>query len=79
MGSVTILTSFKDNDDPSSARTIQVKYIMVPCNAAYICILGRPALNSLGAVPSTVHLKMRYHGINVKVDTIRADNKALKR
>ncbi|MCI77311.1 hypothetical protein A2U01_0098581, partial [Trifolium medium] len=53
MGFITVPTSFKDNDDLSSVRTIQIKFIVVPCNATYSCILGRPALNSLGAVPST--------------------------
>ncbi|MCI30080.1 hypothetical protein A2U01_0051289, partial [Trifolium medium] len=75
---VTLHTTFGDNQNPSSLRTIQAKFLIIPCNSAYNCIMGRMALRSLGVVPSTVHLKMRYHGINDEVVTIYADSKASK-
>ncbi|MCI53500.1 hypothetical protein A2U01_0074747, partial [Trifolium medium] len=58
---------------------VPIKFLVVPCSATYSCILGRPALNSLGVVPSTVHLKLRYHEPDDRVVTIHADDKALKR
>ncbi|MCI56831.1 hypothetical protein A2U01_0078082, partial [Trifolium medium] len=46
---------------------------MVPCDSVYNCILGRPTLVALGAVPSTIHLKMKYHNDEDGEVTIEAD------
>jgi hypothetical protein len=56
-GFVTLPTTFKNKLDPVSRRTIQVKFLIIPYELRYNCILGRTNLNSLGALPSTVHLK----------------------
>ncbi|RDX88402.1 hypothetical protein CR513_30001, partial [Mucuna pruriens] len=42
------------------ARTIQVCYTIVDVEASYNIIMGRPALNKLGAVVSTYLLCMKY-------------------
>jgi hypothetical protein len=39
----------------------------------YNCILRHPTLVVIDAVPSTVHLKMKYHGENEEVVTIHVD------
>jgi hypothetical protein len=56
-GFVTLPTTFKNKLDPVSRRTIQVKFLIIPYELRYNYILGRTNLNSLGALPSTVHLK----------------------
>ena len=43
-----------------SAKTIQVRFIIVDCPSAYIAIIGRPTLNNLGAIVSAFHLAMKY-------------------
>ncbi|MCI00337.1 hypothetical protein A2U01_0021355, partial [Trifolium medium] len=44
LGLITVPTTFKENDGPSSIDTVQVEFRMIPYSAAYNCILGRPAL-----------------------------------
>jgi hypothetical protein len=45
LGFVTLLTTFENKGDLASQRTIQVKFLIVPCESWYNCILGRTALN----------------------------------
>ncbi|MCI55197.1 hypothetical protein A2U01_0076447, partial [Trifolium medium] len=42
-------------------------------------ILGRPTLAALGAVPSMIHLKMKYHNDEDEVVTIEANMVGAKR
>jgi hypothetical protein len=61
-------------------KTIQVKLLVVLCTSTYICILGIPTLASLGGVPSTLHLKMKYHSRdNQAVVTINTNRKGTQR
>jgi hypothetical protein len=46
----------------SSAKTIPVRFIIVDCPSAYNKIIGRPTLNSLGTIVSTVHFAIKYPG-----------------
>lgn len=43
-----------------NAKTLRVRYMLVTARSSYNIILGRPSLNKLGAVVSTLHLTMRY-------------------
>jgi hypothetical protein len=78
LGFVTLPTTLENKGDPASQRTILVKFLIIPGKSGYNCILGRTALNSLGALWSTVHLKMRYHGKNNEVITMEAGKKGLQ-
>ncbi|MCI34739.1 hypothetical protein A2U01_0055959, partial [Trifolium medium] len=55
LGLIMLPTTFRDNSHPPSTCTIQIKFLVMPCNAGYNCILDRTTLNSLGAVPLMVH------------------------
>ncbi|RDX67052.1 hypothetical protein CR513_54114, partial [Mucuna pruriens] len=44
----------------SHTRIIQVLYTVVDVEASYNIIMGRPALNKLGVIVSTLHLCMKY-------------------
>ncbi|MCI14526.1 hypothetical protein A2U01_0035657, partial [Trifolium medium] len=79
LGFFVLPTTFKNKGDPTSLRIIQVRFLVVLCTSGCNCILGRTSLKSLGAVPSTVHLKMRYHRTKNEVITMAVDKKGLKR
>ncbi|MCI42600.1 hypothetical protein A2U01_0063837, partial [Trifolium medium] len=75
IGIIILPTTFHDGTTNASRRTVLVKYLVVSCPSIYNCIMGRPTLVSLGAVPSTVHLKMKYHNSENRVITIKASIK----
>jgi hypothetical protein len=54
-----------------SAKTIPVRFIVIDCPLVYNAIIGRPTLNSLGAIVSTIHLAMKFPGENGTVVTVR--------
>jgi hypothetical protein len=39
---------------------VEVKILVVDCLSSYNAILGRPTLNALGAVVSTLHMAMKF-------------------
>ena len=39
---------------------MEVNFIMVDAYSPYFAIMGRPWLHAMGAVPSTLHLKVKY-------------------
>ena len=69
---VTFGTHLKSNN-------VKTQFLVLPCDYDYNCIIGKPTLATLGAVTSTVHLKMRFHLDNGEVATISADMEAAKR
>ena len=54
-----------------------VNFLIIDCPSAYNIILGRPALNTLRAVPSTYHLILRFPTPN-GVGEIRGDQLAAR-
>ncbi|GAU30099.1 hypothetical protein TSUD_55830 [Trifolium subterraneum] len=57
LGYVDLRTTFGEGEN---AKTIMVKYIIVDGQSSYNLILGRPALNGLGAIVFTSHLCIKY-------------------
>ncbi|RDX90076.1 Retrovirus-related Pol polyprotein from transposon 17.6, partial [Mucuna pruriens] len=57
LGTVELETCFGER---LVSRTIPVLYTVVDAPASYIIIIGRPALNRLGAIVSTKHLCMKF-------------------
>lgn len=55
------------------AWTVETAFLVLPCRSVYICIICRPTLSQLGAVASTVHLKMKFHSCKKEVITLNAD------
>ena len=39
---------------------MEVNFIVVDAYSPYTTIMGRPWLHTMGAVPSTLHLKVKY-------------------
>ena len=62
-----------------TARSIKVQFLVIDCPSLYQCIFGRPTLAELIAVPSTVHLKMKYYTSNGLVATLHGDIEAAQR
>ncbi|RDX74952.1 hypothetical protein CR513_45231, partial [Mucuna pruriens] len=69
-GTVELETSFGER---SGTRVIRVLYTVVDAKASYNIIMGRPALNRLGAIMSTCHLCMKFP-IDRKVGSVWADS-----
>ena len=59
------------------SSTVMVNFLIIDCPSAYNIILGRPALNTLRAVPSTYHLILCFPTPN-GVGEIRGDQLAAR-
>jgi hypothetical protein len=71
MGHITLLTTFGDEEN---AKTIKVRYLVVrTLCASYNIIIGRPAINTLGAAMSTLYLAIKYPLDNGGVGMVRGD------
>jgi len=69
-GHIELRTNFSDG---TSARTINIKYIVVNVVSPYNFLLGRPSLNRLGAVASTRHMKIKFSYLDRGVIIIKSD------
>jgi len=76
MRHVELRTTFTDD---TSSRTINIKYLFVNVPSAYNILLGRPALNRLGAVASMRHMKIKLPSLEGGVVTIKFDQKVAKK
>jgi len=61
--------------DGNASRMESIRYLVVNASFAYNMLLGRPTLNSLGALSSTRHMKMKLPDLAGKVITIKLDLK----
>jgi hypothetical protein len=75
-GYVDLLVTFGRDE---IAKTVKVSFLVVDCASLYQCIVGRPTLAELIAVPSTVHLKMKYYTAKGHVATLHGDIEAARR
>ena len=75
-GYIELRTTFTDE---AASRTEKIKYLIVNAPPAYNILLGRPALNRIGAVPSTRHMKVKLSSMEGVVITIRSDQKEAKK
>ncbi|RDY01224.1 hypothetical protein CR513_15477, partial [Mucuna pruriens] len=62
----------------SGVRTIPVFYTVVDAEASYNIIMGRAALNQLGAVVSMYHLCMKF-SVSHEVGSVWADSRVAQR
>ena len=65
--------------DGTTSRTINIRYLVVNAPSAYNILLGRPALNMIGAVASMRHMKMKLPSLEGTVITIKSDQKEAKK
>jgi len=75
-GCVDLRTTFRDKED---AKTIFIRYIVVNTPSSYNLLLGRPSINKLGAVVSTVHLKMKFPTDDGKVLTLSVNQEVARK
>ncbi|XP_058724210.1 uncharacterized protein LOC131595762 [Vicia villosa] len=75
-GYVELIVTFGEGE---ASRQVKTRFLVIDCKTLYNCIIGRPTLAELTAVPSTVHLKMKFYTRTGKVATINADIEAARR
>ena len=69
-GYIELRTTFTNE---VASRTEKIKYLVVNAPSAYNILLGRPTLNTVGAVPSTRHMKVKLPSMEGVVITIRGE------
>ena len=57
----------------NQTKNIHVRFLVVEAHTSYIVLLGRPSLNTLGAVVSTFHLAMKFPFVVNYILTIHKD------
>jgi len=75
-GHIDLRTTFTD---VTTSHTTNIRYFVVNASSAYNILLGRPALNRIGAVASTRHMKMKFPSLKGMVITIKPDQKEAKK
>ena len=75
-GHVELSTTFTNG---TTSRTVNIRYLVVNAPSAYNILLGRPALNRIGAVASTRYMKMKLPSLEGTVITIKSDQKEAKK
>ncbi|XP_072090637.1 uncharacterized protein [Arachis hypogaea] len=58
-----------------NSKTLDIQFLVVDCVSPYNIILGRPSLNSFGAIVSTIHLCVKFFLQDDKITTVHADHK----
>ena len=75
-GHIELRTTFTDG---TTSCTTNIRYLVVNAPSTYNILLGRPALNMIGAVASTRHMKMKLPSLEGTVITIKSDQKEAKK
>ncbi|XP_068503830.1 uncharacterized protein [Phaseolus vulgaris] len=75
-GHIKLRTTFTDG---TASRTANIRYLVVNAPSTYNILLGRPALNRIGAIASTRHMKMKLPSLEGMVITIKSDEKEAKK
>ncbi|XP_068503666.1 uncharacterized protein [Phaseolus vulgaris] len=73
---IELRTTFTDG---TTLRTTNIRYLVVNAPSAYNILLGRSALNRIGAIASTRHMKMKLPSLEGAVITIKSDQKEAKK
>ncbi|XP_016164607.1 uncharacterized protein LOC107607142 [Arachis ipaensis] len=71
-GYIWLRTTF---GEPPHTKTLDIQFLVVDCPSPYNIILGRPSLNTFGAIVSTVHLCVKFPLQDNTVGTVYADHK----
>jgi len=75
-GHIELRTTFTDG---TTSRTMNIGYLFVNAPSTYRILLGKPALNKIGAVASTRHMKMKLPSLEGTVITIKSNKKKAKK
>jgi len=73
---IELRTTFTDG---TTSRTLNIRYLVVNAPSTYNILLGRLALNRIGVVASTRHMKMKLPSLEGTVITIKSDQKEVKK
>jgi len=66
-GYIELYTTF---DEGKTSKTIKIRYLVIDANTSYNILLGRPSINRLGAIMSTLHLAMKFPSVSGDNDDI---------
>jgi len=69
-GYIDLHTVFQEG---TQTKTITIRFLIVDAPTSYNILLGRPSLNTLGAVVSTPHLAMKFPAPSGDILTIHCD------
>ncbi|XP_027905727.1 uncharacterized protein LOC114165268 [Vigna unguiculata] len=58
---------------------VKIRYLIVDAHTSYNILLGRPSLNTLGAVVSTYHLAMKFPSASGDIITVHVDQLTARR
>ncbi|XP_016192948.1 uncharacterized protein LOC107633865 [Arachis ipaensis] len=61
--------------EPPNSKTLDIQFLVVDCVSPYNIILGRPSLNSFGAIVSTIHLCVKFSLQDNTIATVHSDHK----
>ena len=75
-GHIELRTTFIDG---TTSRTVNIRYLIVNAPSSYNILLGRPALNRIGAISSMRHMKMKLPSLEGTMITIKSDQKEVKK
>jgi len=75
-GYVVLRTTFTNG---TTSRTANIRYLVVNAPSAYNILLGRFALNKIGAVAFSRHMKVKLPSLEGTLITIKFDQKEAKR
>lgn len=75
-GFMEVIVSF---DMAETARAVKVQFLVIDYPSIYQCILRRPKMAELIAVPSIVHLKMKYYTAKGQVATLHGNIEVTRR
>jgi len=59
----------------NQSKTILVRFLVVEAHTSYNVLLGRPSLNTLGAIVSTPHLAVKFLSTSKDIITIHEDQR----
>jgi len=71
-GYTNLHTVFRDGPQ---TKTVPIRFLIVDAPTSYNVLLGRPSLNTLGAVVSTPHLAMKFPSPSGDILTIHCDQR----
>jgi len=71
-GYIDLHTVFRDG---AQTKTVPIRFLIVDAPTSYNVLLGRPSLNTLGAVVSTPHLAMKFPSPSGDILTIHYDQR----
>jgi len=74
-GYIDLHTTFGEG---RQTKTIPIWYLVLDAHTSYNILLGRPSINTLGAIVSTPHLTMKFPSRQGDIITVHGDQRAAR-